>query len=79
MGSVSRLRSEYRRARRSLRTVQETYDETIEELGDALSDMQGAEALGILAGLDRLEDEQKKLTSIPQCIRLKAPQVKTQQ
>ena len=68
MGSVSRLRSEYRRARRSLRTVQETYDETIEELGDALSDMQGAEALGILTGLYRLEDEQRKLRGYVQSI-----------
>lgn len=48
--------------------MQETYDETIEELGDALSELQGAEALGILTGLDRLEDEQRKLRGYVQSI-----------
>lgn len=61
VGSVTRLRAEYRRARRTLRTIQETYDETIEELGDALSDLDGTEAIGLLAGLDRLEGEQRKV------------------
>ena len=60
--SVPRIRAEYRRARRSLRLVQHTYDETIEELGDALSELDGTETADLLAGLDRLESEQVKLS-----------------
>jgi len=55
MGAVARARADYRRARRSLRRLQNEYDETTEELGDALADLDGDLVRSISAGFGALE------------------------
>ena len=55
MGSVSRARSDLRRARRLVRKIEEEYAEVIEELGESLVEMDSASVSQSLAGMNRLE------------------------
>jgi len=54
--SVSRIRAEYRRARRSLRLAQDELDGAVEDLADALGDLDTTQAVLLQATLDQLEE-----------------------